>query len=65
MKLANTSYNKGSHSVIAKTPKIENVAFEAKVSSSVLQRLMQEVKNDAVNNISAYNRTHNRHNRGR
>jgi hypothetical protein len=36
-----------------------------KLSSAVLQRLMEEVKFDSQNNILAYNRTHNRHNRGR
>lgn len=36
-----------------------------KMPNPVLQRLMDEVKFEALNNISAYNRTHNRHNRGR
>ncbi|MGI8582547.1 MAG: YhhA family cyclophane-containing RiPP [Chitinophagaceae bacterium] len=40
--------------------------FEAnKISSSVLKRLIEEVKYDSQNNISVYNRTHSRHNRGR
>lgn len=33
--------------------------------NSVLQRLMEEVKNDTANNMFAYDRAHNRHNRGR
>ena len=36
-----------------------------KPSNAVLQRLIEEVKYESQNNISAYNRTHNRHNRGR
>jgi hypothetical protein len=36
-----------------------------KISNAVLQRLMEEVKYENQNNILAYNRTHNRHNRGR
>jgi len=35
------------------------------LSDIVLQRLMEEVKNDKVNSIFAYDRAHNRHNRGR
>jgi hypothetical protein len=37
----------------------------SKVSNAVLKRLIEEVKYESQNNISAYNRTHNRHNRGR
>lgn len=33
--------------------------------NSILQRLMEEVKNDNSNNMFAYDRAHNRHNRGR
>ena len=40
--------------------------FDAKNNQSeVLKRLIAEVQHDSQNNISAYNRTHNRHNRGR
>lgn len=35
------------------------------ISNPLLKRLIEEVKNDQLNNITAYNRTHNRHNRGR
>ena len=31
----------------------------------VLKRLMEEVKNDNANQMFAYDRAHNRHNRGR
>ena len=37
----------------------------SKVPNAVLQRLIEEVQNENQNNILAYNRTHNRHNRGR
>ncbi len=37
----------------------------SKVQSSVLQRLIEEVKYEDQNNIAAYNRLHNRHNRSR
>jgi hypothetical protein len=35
------------------------------VSNALIKRLIEEVKFDSQNNILAYNRTHNRHNRGR
>jgi hypothetical protein len=35
------------------------------VSNALLTRLIDEVKNESQNNLLAYNRTHNRHNRGR
>lgn len=35
------------------------------VPSEVLKRLIEEVRYEKNNNITAYNRTHNRHNRGR
>jgi hypothetical protein len=34
-------------------------------SNAVLKRLIAEVQFENANNITAYNRTHNRHNRGR
>jgi hypothetical protein len=37
----------------------------ASVPNAVLSRLIEEVRNDSANNLLAYNRTHNRHNRGR
>jgi phage-related protein len=37
----------------------------SKIQNSVLQRLIEEVKVERQNNISAYNRLHNRHNRSR
>lgn len=47
-------------------PQKEEVIVEAgQMPNSVLQRLMEEVKNDNVNNMFAYDRAHNRHNRGR
>lgn len=35
----------------------------SKVPNLVLQRLMEEVKNDQANDMFAYDRAHNRHNR--
>ena len=35
------------------------------VPSALLARLLQEVQHEAQPNLTAYNRTHNRHNRGR
>jgi len=35
------------------------------IDNVVLKRLIEEVQFDKENNINAYNRTHNRHNRGR
>jgi hypothetical protein len=36
-----------------------------KISSPVLARLIEEVRNEEVYSINAYNRMHNRHNRSR
>jgi len=42
------------------------VIFEAdQMPDTVLKRLMEEVKNDNANQMFAYDRAHNRHNRGR
>lgn len=47
-------------------PQEEQIIIEAdQMPNSVLQRLMEEVKNDNANNMFAYDRAHNRHNRGR
>lgn len=44
----------------------DSLVIEAKkVSNSLLERLIREVRTEAQPNILAYNRTHNRHNRGR
>lgn len=44
----------------------EPIVIEAdKVENSVLKRLIEEVRFDNENRVTAYNRTHNRHNRGR
>ncbi|RZK44970.1 MAG: hypothetical protein EOO61_01845 [Hymenobacter sp.] len=44
----------------------ESLIMEAKKApSALLARLIQEVKTEAQSNVLAYNRTHNRHNRGR
>lgn len=36
-----------------------------KVPNPVLQRLIDEIRQEKTNRVGAYNRTHNRHNRGR
>ncbi len=35
------------------------------ISSPALARLIEEVRNEEIHNVQAYNRTHNRHNRSR
>ncbi|SHN36178.1 YhhA family cyclophane-containing RiPP [Mucilaginibacter sp. OK098] len=40
-----------------------NVLNVNEVPNAVLQRLMAEVKNDQANDMYAYDRAHNRHNR--
>ena len=35
------------------------------IPNAVLKRLIEEVRLESRNSINAYNRTHNRHNRGR
>ncbi|MFM9951818.1 MAG: YhhA family cyclophane-containing RiPP [Saprospiraceae bacterium] len=37
----------------------------SKIPNVVLQRLIEEVRHERLNDVTAYNRTHNRHNRGR
>ncbi len=35
------------------------------IASPVLRRLIEEIRNDKLGKPTAYNRIHNRHNRGR
>lgn len=42
-----------------------NEIREKEFSSPVIERLIEEVKNEEVLSINAYNRMHNRHNRSR
>lgn len=35
------------------------------IPNAVLRRLIEEVRHDHQNHVAEYNRTHNRHNRGR
>lgn len=37
----------------------------SEISSPVLARLIEEVRNEEIYSINAYNRMHNRHNRSR
>lgn len=46
------------------TEKISEIHVD-KISSPVLARLIEEVRNEEVQSINAYNRMHNRHNRSR
>jgi hypothetical protein len=45
--------------------KTELTVDPKQLDSAVLARLLDEVKADGENRLQAYNRTHNRHNRGR
>ena len=48
------------------TEEAESLVVEAiDVDNAVLQRLIEEVKLEQDNQLHAYNRQHNRHNRGR
>lgn len=49
----------------SETAKILKEIEVNKISSSVLARLIEEVRNEEVQSINAYNRMHNRHNRSR
>lgn len=52
--------------VVAISAEVAPISMEAnQMSDAVLKRLMEEVKNDSVNPMFAYDRAHNRHNRGR
>jgi hypothetical protein len=60
-------FNNQSHSdftAAETTVKQENNVMNVnEVPNAVLQRLMAEVKNDQANDMFAYDRAHNRHNR--
>lgn len=64
MEQKNLIINKSNESNIS--PKTNPVSVNAnEVSNVLLKRLIEEVQYESQNNISAYNRSHNRHNRGR
>lgn len=64
MDLINSTDSQEEVNVIYTQP--TQVKIEAnQISDTVLKRLMEEVKNDNVNPMFAYDRAHNRHNRGR
>lgn len=46
-------------------PKKMNELNLDNISSPVLARLIEEVRNEEIYSINAYNRMHNRHNRSR
>jgi hypothetical protein len=62
--MAQNGVNINSTNALESSPKSVNLEV-SKVPNAVLKRLIEEVKYESQNNISAYNRTHNRHNRGR
>ena len=64
MDLINHSDSQGEVNVISAQP-TQVIAEANQMPDTVLKRLMEEVKNDNVNQMFAYDRAHNRHNRGR
>lgn len=52
------------HIGIAKTRNRKDIDMSS-ISSQVLNRLIEEVRNEDALSINAYNRMHNRHNRSR
>jgi hypothetical protein len=44
--------------------KISEISLN-EISNPVLARLIEEVRNEEIHSINAYNRMHNRHNRSR
>lgn len=52
-------------SSVTATKSVQVVMEADQMPDTVLKRLMEEVKNDNVNEMFAYDRAHNRHNRGR
>jgi hypothetical protein len=64
MDLINESDSQGEvNEISAKPTRVISEANE--MPDTVLKRLMEEVKNESANNMFAYDRAHNRHNRGR
>lgn len=58
------------HNVNDNTPPIVSQASQlsldpSKIDNSLLKRLIGEIEFEKDNRVNAYNRTHNRHNRGR
>jgi ABC-type hemin transport system substrate-binding protein len=64
MDLINHSDSQGEINVISAQP-TQVIVEASQMPDTVLKRLMEEVKNDSVNQMFAYDRAHNRHNRGR
>lgn len=50
---------------LAKASEESLVISAQRVPNALLARLIQEVRHEAHSTLTAYNRTHNRHNRGR
>jgi hypothetical protein len=50
---------------VISTQSVQVVIEANQMPDKVLKRLMEEVKNDNLNPMFAYDRAHNRHNRGR
>jgi len=64
MELINLSNANDENNIISTQP-IQVIVEANQMPDIVLKRLMEEVKNDIKNQIFAYDRAHNRHNRGR
>lgn len=64
--MVTTDHSKTNEQITSVTGTSISVVTEAhQMPDKVLRRLMEEVKNESVNPIFAYDRAHNRHNRGR
>lgn len=64
--MVTTDHSKTKEQIASVTRTSIQVVTEAhQMPGKVLRRLMEEVKNDSVNPMFAYDRAHNRHNRGR
>lgn len=61
----NTLISQGNNQAGAANTVQATPAAISNVSNAVLNRLINEVRAESQNNVSAYNRTHNRHNRGK
>jgi len=64
MELINLSKANDENNIISNQP-IQVIVEANQMPDIVLKRLMEEVKNDSANQMFAYDRAHNRHNRGR
>ncbi len=64
MKQENTQLTIPKENARPETP-LQVILDASQVDNAVLRRLIEEIKVEKDNTLNAYNRTHNRHNRGR